>query len=99
MQPRPDEPILTVSDLNREARELLESGLPGLWVEGEISGFIHHGSGHMYFTLKDDRAEVRCAMFRGANRHLGFRLVFPAWQRQCCRGGAGCVEIHTQHRF
>jgi len=73
MQPRPDEPILTVSDLNREARELLESGLPGLWVEGEISGFIHHGSGHMYFTLKDDRAEIRCAMFRGANRHLGFR--------------------------
>lgn len=73
MQPRPDEPILTVSDLNREARELLESGLPGLWVEGEISGFIHHGSGHMYFTLKDDRAEIRCAMFRGANRHVGFR--------------------------
>ena len=73
MQPRPDQTILTVSDLNREARELLESGLPGLWVEGEISGFVHHGSGHMYFSLKDDQAQVRCAMFRGANRHLSFR--------------------------
>lgn len=73
MQPRPDEPILTVSELNREARELLESALPGLWVEGEISNFIHHGSGHMYFDLKDDQAQVRCAMFRSANRSLSFR--------------------------
>lgn len=52
---------------------LLETGLPGLWVEGEISNFIHHGSGHMYFNLKDDQAQVRCAMFRSANRRLGFR--------------------------
>ncbi|MGI9331074.1 MAG: exodeoxyribonuclease VII large subunit [Gammaproteobacteria bacterium] len=73
MQPRPDEPIFTVSELNREARELLEGALPALWVEGEISNFIHHGSGHMYFDLKDEGAQVRCAMFRGANRRLQFR--------------------------
>jgi exodeoxyribonuclease VII large subunit len=73
MQPRPDEPILTVSDLNREAKELLETGLPALWVEGEISNFLHHGSGHMYFDLKDEHAQVRCAMFRNANRRLSFR--------------------------
>lgn len=73
MQPRPDELILSVSELNREARDLLETALPGLWVEGEISNFVHHGSGHMYFNLKDDQAQVRCAMFRRANQQLSFR--------------------------
>ena len=73
MQPRPDELILSVSELNREARDLLETALPGLWVEGEISNFVHHGSGHMYFNLKDDQAQVRCAMFRRANQQLRFR--------------------------
>lgn len=67
-----DEPILSVSELNREARLLLEGALPLVWVEGEISGFVHHRSGHMYFTLKDSEAQVRCAMFRGDNRRLGF---------------------------
>ncbi|HHQ14476.1 MAG TPA: exodeoxyribonuclease VII large subunit, partial [Chromatiales bacterium] len=72
-QPGPNDPILTVSELNREARELLEASFPALWVEGEISNFIHHSSGHMYFDLKDDRAQIRCAMFRGANRRLKFQ--------------------------
>ncbi len=72
-QPGPNDPILSVSELNREARELLEASFPALWVEGEISNFIHHSSGHMYFDLKDERAQIRCAMFRGANRHLKFR--------------------------
>jgi exodeoxyribonuclease VII large subunit len=67
-----DEPILSVSELNREARLLLEGALPTVWVEGEISGFLHHRSGHMYFTLKDSEAQVRCAMFRGDNRRLSF---------------------------
>jgi exodeoxyribonuclease VII large subunit len=73
MQPRPDEVILSVSELNREARDLLETALPGLWVEGEISNFVHHGSGHMYFNLKDEQAQIRCAMFRRANQRLNFR--------------------------
>ena len=67
-----DEPILSVTELNREARLLLEGALPMVWVEGEISGFLHHRSGHMYFTLKDSEAQVRCAMFRGDNRRLDF---------------------------
>jgi exodeoxyribonuclease VII large subunit len=73
MQPRPDEVILSVSELNRVARDLLETALPGLWVEGEISNFVHHGSGHMYFNLKDEQAQIRCAMFRRANQRLNFR--------------------------
>ncbi len=67
-----DEPLLSVTELNRMAQRLLEDALPSVWVMGEISNFLHHGSGHMYFDLKDDDGQVRCAMFRGANRGLDF---------------------------
>ncbi len=66
------EEIYTVSRLNREARFLLECSFPSLWVEGEISGFKAHSSGHWYFSLKDQNAQVRCAMFRPQNRYLNF---------------------------
>ncbi|HEY7672526.1 MAG TPA: exodeoxyribonuclease VII large subunit [Gammaproteobacteria bacterium] len=64
--------VLTVSALNREARLLIESGLGVVWVTGEISNFSHPSSGHMYWSLKDARAQVRCAMFRQENRALAF---------------------------
>jgi len=60
--------IYTVSRLNREARALLEGGLPSLWIEGELSNFSRPASGHWYFTLKDEGAQVRCAMFRQRNQ-------------------------------
>ena len=66
------EEIYTVSRLNGEAKALLESHFPAIWVEGEISNLARPSSGHIYFSLKDDRAQVRCAMFRGNNRHLRF---------------------------
>ena len=62
------QPILTVSELNRIARRALESQLPLLWVEGEISNFIAAASGHWYFSLKDASAQVRCVMFRTRNQ-------------------------------
>lgn len=65
------ERVYTVSELNRRARELLEA-LPYLWVEGEISNFKHHSSGHMYFTLKDEGAEIDAVIFAGENRLLTF---------------------------
>lgn len=65
--------IYTVSQLNREARELLESTFPFIWVEGEISNFTHHRSGHMYFTLKDEAAEIDAVMFDEVNRLLRFQ--------------------------
>ena len=67
-----DSAILSVSELNRAARAALEDSLPPLRVEGEISNLARPGSGHLYFSLKDPDAQVRCAMFRGANRRLGF---------------------------
>ena len=65
--------IFSVSQLNRRVRQLLETQFPLLWVEGEISNFSCPSSGHWYFTLKDDLAQVRCAMFRGSNSRVLFR--------------------------
>ena len=64
--------ILTVSELNRIARRALESQLPLLWVEGEISNFTAAASGHWYFSLKDASAQVRCVMFRTRNLAVDF---------------------------
>ncbi|HXH03428.1 MAG TPA: exodeoxyribonuclease VII large subunit [Candidatus Competibacteraceae bacterium] len=60
--------IYTVSALNRAARQLLESGFPLIWLEGEVSNLSRPSSGHLYFSLKDSEAQVRCALFR--NRAL-----------------------------
>jgi len=68
----PSQEIYTVSRLNNEVRFLLEESFPLLWVEGEISNFAAPHSGHWYFSLKDASAQVRCAMFRGNQRNLGF---------------------------
>ncbi len=69
---RPQRDIYTVSRLNREARAVLEGNFPLLWVEGELSNLARPRSGHLYFTLKDEFAQVRCAMFRMRAMHLGF---------------------------
>ena len=61
---------LTVSELNHQARHLLESSFMQVWVEGELSGFSRPSSGHWYFSLKDQKCQIRCAMFRGANQRI-----------------------------
>jgi exodeoxyribonuclease VII large subunit len=65
--------VYTVSALTTELKTLLETTYPVLWVEGEVSNFKHHASGHMYFTLKDATSQIRAVMFRAANRTLKFR--------------------------
>ena len=65
--------ILSVSQLNRRTRQLLETHLPLIWVEGELSNLARPGSGHWYFSLKDDAAQVRCAMFRNRNNLVRFQ--------------------------
>ena len=62
--------ILTVSKLNRLARSVLEAEIGQIWLSAEISNFVAASSGHWYFTLKDDRAQVKGAMFKGANRRV-----------------------------
>ena len=64
--------VLRPSQLNALARDLLEGSFPQVWVEGEISNFSRPASGHAYFTLKDARAQVRCALFRSNAARLRF---------------------------
>ncbi|MBK9446412.1 MAG: exodeoxyribonuclease VII large subunit [Betaproteobacteria bacterium] len=66
---------LSIAVLNRLVRERLESGFPLCWVAGEISNLTLATSGHAYFTLKDESAQVRCVMFRNRNALLGWRLA------------------------
>ena len=68
------EEILSVSTLNRLARQALESRFPLLWVSGEISNLRRPASGHLYFALKDEGAQVDCVMFRGRAQLLPFLL-------------------------
>ena len=66
--------IYSVSRLNREAKALLEGGFPPIWIEGEISNLSRPASGHVYFSLKDPRAQIRCAFFRQHQRLSGIAL-------------------------
>ncbi|MDX1452342.1 MAG: exodeoxyribonuclease VII large subunit [Oleiphilaceae bacterium] len=63
---------LSVSELNRQVKRLLEVSYRQVWVKGELSSFSRPSSGHWYFSLKDERAQIRCAMFRGFNQNLRF---------------------------
>ncbi len=65
--------ILTVSQLNNLSSKILEREFGAVAVSGEISNFTHHSSGHMYFTLKDDKAAIDAVMFKGYNRRLNFK--------------------------
>ena len=67
-------PVIPVSLLNRLARERLEASFPLCWVAGEVSNLTYAASGHVYFSLKDKAAQVRCVMFRNRAQLLGWRL-------------------------
>ncbi len=65
--------VLSVRELNLAAKRLIEGGLPLLWVRGEVSNFVSAASGHWYFSLKDEAAQVRCVMFRHKSQYLDFK--------------------------
>lgn len=93
--------VITVSQLNRRAKQLLETHLPLLWIEGELSNVSVPSSGHWYFTLKDDQAQVRCAMFR--NRNMAVRFKPQQGQHVLVRArvslyeGRGDYQIIAEH--
>lgn len=70
---KPSQTVYTVSRLNREIRTVLEQGFASLVLTGEISNFIAPASGHWYFSLKDDKAQIKAAMWRGNNRSQSYR--------------------------
>lgn len=83
-------PVLSVSQLNRLARSLLEDNFPAVLVEGEISNLSIPASGHWYLTLKDDKAQLRCAMFR--NRNMFVRLRPKDGMRVLVKGRLSLYE-------
>src|SRR5471032_3100053 len=69
--PQP-QPVMTVTALNQAVARLLERSFPLTWISGEVSNFTKASTGHWYFTLKDDAAQVRAVMFRGSAQYAGF---------------------------
>ncbi len=65
--------IYNISKLNSEIKQLLEGNFGSVWVDAEISNFVAASSGHWYFTLKDARSQIKCAMFKGKNRRVSFK--------------------------
>lgn len=96
-----DRQILTVTQLNRLARQLLETHLSLLWIEGEISNLARPASGHCYFTLKDASAQIRCAMFKNRSHYL--RITPQNGMKVLIRGrvslyeGRGDYQLIVEH--
>lgn len=82
--------IYSVAELNREARSILEGSFPSIWVEGEISNLARPASGHMYFSLKDASAQVRCALFK--NRALRLATQPENGMQVLVRAGVSLYE-------
>jgi exodeoxyribonuclease VII large subunit len=72
--PAPPAQVLSVTDLTRRVKELLEERFPSVWVEGEVSNLRSPSSGHLYFTLKDSNAQLPVVLFRGVAVKIGFKL-------------------------
>lgn len=89
--------IFSISQLNAEVGQLLSQGLPALWVEGEISNFIRASSGHLYLSLKDAGAQVRCAMFKG--RASSLKLIPKNGLKVLVRGKVGLYEPRGEYQF
>ncbi len=89
--------VYTVSDLNSEVKWLLDTQFGSVWVEGEISNLMKARTGHMYFSLKDSRSQLRCAMFRNDNRRVQFS---PAdGQKVLVRGRLGIYEQRGDYQL
>jgi len=82
--------IYTISRLNREVRTVLEDIFPSIWVQGEISNLAKPASGHLYFSLKDTAAQVRCAMFK--NRQSGLRFEPENGMQVMAKANVGLYE-------
>lgn len=89
--------ILTPSALNRLVRDLLADALPQVWVEGELSNIARPASGHIYFTLKDANAQIRCAMFKPQSTWLKFRPA--AGDKVLVRARVGLYEARGDYQL
>ncbi len=96
-EPAATRDIYSVSRLNSEVRAVLEGSFPLLWVEGELSNLARPSSGHIYFSLKDAAAQVRCAMFRMKRQRLRFQP--ENGQRVLIRARVGLYEARGEFQL
>jgi exodeoxyribonuclease VII large subunit len=89
--------IISVTRLNRLARQVLESEIGQVWVSGELSNFVAATSGHWYFTLKDSKAQIKTAMFKGANR--GVKFSPKAGDKVVIRGSLSLYEARGDYQL
>ena len=89
--------IYTVRQLNQEVKQLLQHGFPLIWVEGEISNLVRPASGHMYFSLKDKKAQVRCTIFRNVSRQSIFRP--ENGEHVLVKAGVGLYEVRGDYQL
>ncbi len=89
--------IYKVSELTAGIKLVLESAFPTVWVEGEISNFVAHSSGHFYFTLKDERGELKCTFFKGYNEKVKFEI--KDGMQALCFGRVGVYEKRGQYQL
>jgi len=89
--------ILSVAELNAEVSLLLNRGFPLLWVEGEISNLSRPSSGHLYFSLKDSKSQIRCAMFR--NRNMKLNIQPENGMKVLVRGRVGLYEPRGDYQL
>ena len=92
-----DSGILTVSELTAGIKTLLEEAFPYVSVSGEISNYKRHSSGHAYFSLKDDRSQLRCVMWRSANRKLTFEP--EDGMEVMARGALSVYDVQGQYQL
>ena len=89
--------IYTVSELTKYVRVILEDSFPSIWIEGEISNFVLHSSGHMYFSLKDAGAVLKCAMFKRSN--LGLKFKPKDGMKVLCFGKLSVYEARGDYQL
>ncbi|MDW7760779.1 MAG: exodeoxyribonuclease VII large subunit [Acidobacteriota bacterium] len=89
--------VYTVSELTRLVKGVLETALPQVWVEGEISNFHRHSSGHIYYTLKDEKSQIRAVLFRGDARRAVFEMKDGL--QVVCRGRINVYEPRGEYQI
>ncbi|MEA2006040.1 MAG: exodeoxyribonuclease VII large subunit [Acidobacteriota bacterium] len=94
---QPEKKIYTVSEITSLIKKKLESQFPLVWIEGEVSNFHRHHSGHLYFTLKDEKCQLRAVMFRMKAQRIPFELKDGL--KVVCKGGINVYEPKGEYQI
>ena len=97
LQDSQKEPVWSVSDVNRAMREMVENGFRSFWITGEVGSLLLHRSGHAYFTLKDDKSQLKACWFSGVNAMRDLNVANGT--RIEARGNLGVYETRGEYQF